>query len=127
MLTISVEDLGDIVILHCAGRIVRGEETAILCTAVARYGQNILVDLSLVEALDAAGVGALLTLQAAGVYLKLVNPNQTVRDVLRITHLESVFEFADLPPTRSVDAQSLPRETPATLLHSGSAATALRG
>jgi anti-anti-sigma factor len=127
MLTISVEDLGDVIILHCAGRIVRGEETAILCTAVGRYGRNILVDLSQVDALDAAGVGALLALQAAGVYLKLVSPTKPVREILRITNLESVFEFADLPTAQRTDAQTLQAETPATPLHSGIAATALRG
>ena len=93
MLHVTVEDLGSNVILHCAGRIVRGHETAILCGAVRHAGKNITLDLSRVEAIDAAGVGALISLQAAGIYVLLLNPTKAVREVLKITGLESVFEI----------------------------------
>jgi anti-anti-sigma regulatory factor len=33
-----------------------------------------VLDLTQVDAIDAAGIGALASLQAAGVYLKLMNP-----------------------------------------------------
>jgi anti-anti-sigma factor len=93
MLCVTVEDLKNNVILHCEGRIVRGYETAILCAAVRHEGKNITLDLSQVEAIDAAGVGALISLQAAGIYLQLLDPVKAVREVLRITGLESVFEI----------------------------------
>jgi anti-anti-sigma regulatory factor len=93
MLRVTVEDLGDAVVLNCAGRIVRGEESAILCAAARRYGRNIALDLSLVDAIDAAGVGALIALQAAGIYVRLRNPSKPVREVLRVTQVESVFEI----------------------------------
>jgi anti-anti-sigma factor len=70
-------------------------ETAILCAAVRRHGRDIILDLANVDALDAAGIGAFISLQAAGVYLTLSNPNVHVREVLRITGLESVFEIRD--------------------------------
>jgi anti-anti-sigma factor len=92
MLLVTVEDLGNNVVLHCEGRIVRGYETAILCAAVRHAGRNIIVDLSQVEAIDAAGVGALISLQAAGIYVQLLNPVKAVHEVLKITGLESVFE-----------------------------------
>ena len=98
MLSVTVEELGNkelskSVILRCAGRIVRGEETRILCAAVSHAGQNIVLDLSKVDALDAAGIGALIALQAAGIYLQLMNPPDAIREVLRVTKLDSVFEI----------------------------------
>ena len=93
MLRVTVEDLGSNVVLHCTGRIVRGHETAILCGAVRHAGRNITLDLSQVEAIDAAGVGALISLQAAGIYVQLLNPAKAVHEVLKITGLESVFEI----------------------------------
>jgi anti-anti-sigma factor len=107
MLKVTVEELSDAVILHCAGRIVRGEESAILCAAVRRQGRDITLDLSKVEGIDAAGVGALIALQAAGVYLKLSNPTKPVREVLRLTKLESVFEI-DEP---ALDANTIRAES----------------
>lgn len=93
MLRVTVEDLGQIVILHCAGRFVLGEETSILCTALRYEGRNIVLDLNGVSAIDAAGLGALVTLQAAGIYFQLVDPPEPVRRVLSITGLDSMFEI----------------------------------
>jgi len=100
VLTVTVQNLGDVVILQCQGRIVRGEETAILCAAVQQHGRDISLDLSGVSAIDAAGIGFLVSLQAAGIYLKLMNPTEQVRGVLRLTNLESVFEIYE---SQSID------------------------
>lgn len=93
MLKITVESSGDNVTLHCSGRILRGNETGLLCSATRHHGRNIVLDLADVETIDAAGIGALVSLQAAGIYLKLMNPNDRVRAVLEMTHLNSVFEI----------------------------------
>jgi anti-anti-sigma factor len=93
VLSITTEELGNDVILRCAGRIVRGEETRVLCTAVSHAGRNIVLDLSKVDALDAAGIGALIALQAAGIYLQLMNPSSAIREVLRVTGLNTVLEI----------------------------------
>lgn len=98
MLHMKGEELGETVILRCAGRIVRGEETSLLCAAVRLRGRDVIVDLSEVDALDAAGVGALISLQAAGIYLQLMNPTRAVREVLQVTGMDSVFEILDSPP-----------------------------
>ena len=95
MLTVRVDYLEGIIILRCAGRIVRGSETAILCSAAQQQGRDVVLDLSQVEAIDAAGLGALVSLQAAGIYLKLMNPTEQVRDILRVTGLDSVFEICE--------------------------------
>lgn len=95
MLTITTETLDDVVILHCLGRIVCGYETILLCSALHQAGRNIVLDLAEVDAVDAAGIGALISLQAAGIYLKLMNPKQPVREILRVTNLDSVFEIGE--------------------------------
>jgi anti-anti-sigma factor len=94
------EEFSQSVILRCSGRIVRGEETRILCAAVSHAGQNIVLDLSQVDALDAAGIGALIALQAAGIYLQLMNPPSAIREILRVTKLDSVFEICASAPDK---------------------------
>jgi len=95
VLTVTFDDSGknNEVVLRCRGRIVRGDETGILCGAIGHAGQNVTLDLAGVDAIDAAGIGALVSLQAAGIYLTLLNPTEPVREVLRITQLESIFEI----------------------------------
>jgi anti-anti-sigma factor len=102
VLTITVQDLGDTIILQCRGRIVRGQETAILCAAIQQRGQDIVLDLRGVRSIDAAGIGVLVSLQAAGVYLKLMNPTEPVREVLRLTNVDSVFEICESEPIDGV-------------------------
>src|SRR5215813_7614878 len=97
MLTVIVENFAKVVVLRCLGRIVRGDETSILCSAVQQRSRNVVLDLTKVDAIDAAGIGALVSLQAAGVYLKLLNPTQQVREVLKLTGMESVFEINQEP------------------------------
>src|SRR6202140_1278910 len=112
MLTVTVKDSDDGVVLQWQGRIVRGDETAILCAAVRQEGRNVTLDLTGVDVIDAAGIGCLVSLQASGIYLTLLNPTEQVREVLRVTQLESIFEIRE-----SRAAQELimaPFATPAT-------------
>ena len=95
MLTVTVKESNDGVVLQCRGRIVRGDETAILCAAVRQEGRSVILDLAGVDAIDAAGIGSLVSLQASGIYLTLLNPTEQVREVLRVTQLESIFEIRD--------------------------------
>jgi anti-anti-sigma factor len=99
MLTITIENRGEITTLHCIGRIVRGAETAILCSAVQHVGRHVVLDLARVDAVDAAGIGALVSLQAAGVYLTLMNPTEQVRAVLKAAKLDSIFEIYESQST----------------------------
>jgi anti-anti-sigma factor len=99
VLRVTVDHLGETVILHCTGRIVRGHETAILCAAVNHRGRKLVLDLSKVDAIDAAGIGALISLQAAGIYLQLLNPTKAVCEVLRVTNLDSIFEIRTSSPS----------------------------
>lgn len=93
MLTVTVQECDDDVILRCTGRIVLGYETAILCAALPHFGRKVILDLTEVDAIDAAGIGVLVSLQAAGIYLKLVNPSRRVLEMLKVTKVASVFEI----------------------------------
>ena len=95
MLTINVESISEVVVVRCSGRIVCGQETSLLCSAMQQESRNVVLDLTEVDAIDAAGVGALLSLQAAGIYLKLLNPSRQVRDILKVSRLNSVFEICE--------------------------------
>ena len=95
MLTVTVKESDDGVVLQCQGRIVRGDETAVLCAAVRHEGRNVTLDLTEVDAIDAAGIGCLVSLQASGIYLTLLNPTEQVREVLKVTQLESIFEIRE--------------------------------
>jgi anti-anti-sigma factor len=99
MLNLKVEENEEAVVLHCNGALVRGEETNLLCTAVHHHGKNVILDLSGVTSIDAGGIGALIALQSAGIYLQLENPTKTVREVLRVTGMDSVFEIRDFSAT----------------------------
>jgi anti-anti-sigma factor len=97
MLTVTVENFDEITVVHCQGRIVRGYEHVLLCPVAQQVGRNIVLDLTQVDAIDAAGIGALVSLQAAGVYLKLMNPARPVREILKLTNLETIFEICESP------------------------------
>jgi anti-anti-sigma factor len=66
-----------------------------LCAAIQQHEQEITLDLRGVTSIDAAGMGALVSLQAAGIYLRLADPTAAVRDLLTLTKLDSVFEIAE--------------------------------
>lgn len=95
MLTVTIKDSEDGVVLQCKGRIVRGDETAVLCAAVGQRRRNVTLDLTGVDAIDAAGIGSLVALQAAGICLKLLNPTEQVREVLKVTHVDSILEICE--------------------------------
>src|SRR5260370_11579767 len=81
--------------VRCQGRLVRGQEAALLCAVMQQHPQDIILDLNGVTAIDAAGIGALVSLLAAGIYLSVVTPSSAVRQVLRLTGLDSVFEMSE--------------------------------
>jgi anti-anti-sigma factor len=100
MLTIDVEKTGDVAVVRCVGRIVRGGEVRTLKDAV--FSENdiriVVIDLSDVQTLDAGGLTALLSLHQwardRNVQLKLVNPSHFVNEVLTRTGLDHVFDIS---------------------------------
>jgi anti-anti-sigma factor len=96
-LSVTVQDLGDVSVLRCTGRITLGD-TDTLRTAVRHrlLASTIVLDLAGVTAIDAAGLGTLVDLRswavANGTDLKLMNLTPTVEEVLRVTNLVTTFE-----------------------------------
>lgn len=104
MLTAHAEKVGEIIILHLQGRIVRGAEIATLCSAVMECDASVLVlDLAGINLIDAGGLGAMLELrdltQSKGIEFRLTNVTQLVQQVFQITHLDSVFEISPVERT----------------------------
>ncbi len=85
---------------------------------MVKRGWNVVLDLSGVEAIDAAGIGALVSLQAAGVYLRLMNPPKPVRDILALTKLDSVFEIYESESTGAMSVKLEPDRS-AAIFHTG--------
>lgn len=102
MLRIRVEIISNKAVIHCAGRIVVGEETATLHDAIARQSASrvIILDLAEVQRIDAAGLGTLVGARewarAGRKSLKLMNVNQHVERLLILTRLSSLFEVCSV-------------------------------
>lgn len=100
MLTIDVERTGDVAVMKCAGRIVRGRDVHVLRTAVItqKNSRIVVLDLTEVQALDAGGLNALVSLhewaRSCGIQLKLVNPSHFVHEMLTRTKLDRVFDIS---------------------------------
>jgi anti-anti-sigma factor len=99
MLDVTIQDLGDVVVLRCVGRIVGGYESDILRLEVLAQSkaETVALDLSQVEMVDARGIGTLISLQvwahARGKTLQLMNSSQFVLELFELTNLDSVFEI----------------------------------
>ena len=85
-------------IVHCQGRIVFGDEGAVLRERVNNMlsgTPKIVVDLRRVDHIDSGGLGILVGLFVSaknrGGELKLVSPNPHVKEVLRRTNLNTLF------------------------------------
>ena len=99
-LHIKSEQTGDVAVVQCAGRIVRGEPLRILKDAVTQLSEPrvVVLDLTDVEMLDGGGLGMLVFLHRwthdNDIQLKIVNPSQFVRDMLDRTRLSCVFDIS---------------------------------
>jgi anti-anti-sigma factor len=115
MLKVHARNLGNVAILCLQGRIVNGE-TAPLRNAVDSQSKvsAVVLDLARVSTVDAGGLGVMLELRAQtesrGVGFKLINVTRFVRNVLEITHLDSVFEVT--PAAESLPVMSRASRAP---------------
>jgi anti-sigma B factor antagonist len=101
-LKIKTRDAGNATIVYCDGRIVFGEETAILreeVKALIGKSPDVVIDLKGVDYIDSGGLGTLVglysTAQNAGGEVKLSHLTHRVRDQLQITKLITVFDCHD--------------------------------
>jgi anti-anti-sigma factor len=84
----------DVTVICCKGRIAHGIEAAALSDEIAGLApqtRRVVIDLSGVEMIDAAGLGALIsvasTAQASQCSVKLVAPSNLIRQLLELTKL----------------------------------------
>jgi anti-anti-sigma factor len=99
---ISSEQIGDVAVLRCEGRVVGPEAPSRLKDALNCLSQPriVVLDLVAVQVIDARGLGTLVFLHnwacANGIQLKLVNPSTLVRKVLSVTGLTSVLHISSV-------------------------------
>jgi anti-sigma B factor antagonist len=99
-LSLETRNCGDIVIVHCQGRIVYREEACALSRLVEEFlqdGGKLVLDLSGVSSIDSAGIGELVLLhtlaQSQRAEMKYAGPNPFVRNLLGLTNVDSVLEI----------------------------------
>lgn len=99
LLHASSRTFGHAVILDCEGKIVFGEETALLHHQVKELlnqTKYLVLNLAQVSYIDSSGVGELVGLFAsakrAGVKIVLAALTGRVKDVLQLTKLATIFE-----------------------------------
>jgi anti-sigma B factor antagonist len=102
-LDLQTRAIDKITVLFCSGRFTYRDEATAFSQKISDLlpnTQQLIVDLSGVEAIDSAGLGELVVvhmwIKASGCSLKLAGANPRIRHLLEITNLLSVF---DLHPT----------------------------
>ena len=99
-LSLETRVIEDVTVICCKGRIAYGIEAAALSAEIAELAsqtRRVVIDLSGVEMIDAAGLGALISVglaaQASRCSVKLAAPGNLIRQLLELTKLTSVFEL----------------------------------
>jgi anti-sigma B factor antagonist len=98
-LSLETRNLGDVMVIHCQGRIVYRDEAASLSKVVDSllyHTDKLLLDLSGVKSLDSAGIGELVLVftraQEKNASLKFAGANSLVRTLLDLTNLDRVLD-----------------------------------
>lgn len=101
-LRLSTRTIDGVLIVDCHGRIIFGEESAVLRDTVRKLiaeNNRIVLNLGGVNYIDSGGLGTLVSLYTtahnAGGAVKLANLTQRVGDLLQVTKLLTVFEVFD--------------------------------
>jgi anti-anti-sigma factor len=97
-LTLTVDRNGDVVMVHCCGRLVAGVSDLFYrkIGELIPGPKRIVLDFTELTHMDSTGIGALVrsyvSCKSAGCLLELMNLGTSVRQLLGITHLLSVFQ-----------------------------------
>jgi anti-sigma B factor antagonist len=101
-LKLSTRDVNGVTIIDLSGRIVFGDEAAMLRDKVKGLiptNNRIILNLAQISYIDSGGIGTMVSLftsaRAAGGDIKLVNLTKRVGDLLQITKLITIFETYD--------------------------------
>lgn len=117
MLRVDLQSAPPVVTLICSGRLVLGVELETLrCAAKARTERQLLLELSRVHTIDAAGLGVLVELhvwaRARRASLSIANPSLPVRRLIALASLDRVLHLTGAPlqpadPSDSDDWQTM--------------------
>jgi anti-sigma B factor antagonist len=99
----SAKKVGEIGVLSLSGRLLLGEDCAVLHEAIRQQlsdgTSKLVINLAACTYVDSAGLGELVSGLAAarktGGDMKLSNLSKRVGDLLRVTHLYKVFDVRD--------------------------------
>ena len=121
MLTARVQRLKDVTVIHCAGRIAFPHASELWATVLRHTRtQALVLDLADVLAIDAAGLGMLLSLRAwaerTRTELKLMNVTPRVEQLLGLTRLKSEFEICSAREMLDLLCRALQKDESAGLL-----------
>ncbi len=111
MLSVGIENIGEMAVIECRGRIVRSEAALKLREAVKSQSdaRTVVLDLSKVPAIEGGGLGMLVFLQRwthdHNIQLRLFNPCKSVRDRLKHAGSASAFDFASLNEVLTLGAR----------------------
>jgi anti-anti-sigma factor len=100
MLETRLEMIDGAAIVFCMGRLVAGEESNLLQAVTdAQPGSSLVLDLALVESIDAGGLGALVEAyrrtDLKGIDLSVVNLQPQVEETVRLTGLDRVLPLEE--------------------------------
>jgi anti-anti-sigma factor len=98
MLRVDIKSVPPAVTLVCAGRLVLGVEAETLrCMVTSRSERDVLLELSRVDSIDAAGLGLLIELhhwaRRNASNLTITNPSQAAHKLLALTSLDRVLHI----------------------------------
>jgi anti-anti-sigma factor len=101
MLSLTVHILGDVTVFGCVGRITFAYTDALRIAVIKQPRVRVAVlDLAQVSAIDAAGLGMLVSLwkwsASKGLALKLMNLTPYLEYLLDLTGLRSVFQICSV-------------------------------
>ncbi len=97
-LTITVDRSGSVPVVRCSGRLVAGATDRFYSDVKQLVPEHkcVVLDFTEVTHMDSMGLGTLVRLyvhaKSAGSVLDLVNVGKSVRQLLGITHMMSVFQ-----------------------------------
>jgi anti-sigma B factor antagonist len=106
MMNVTVHNFGNVTLLRCRGRIVAGDENTILQEAAffKATTKTLVLDLRQVDAIDAGGLGLLVSLlkwaRYRRIHFKLANLTPKVRHLFELTRLDRIFSMGAIPETR---------------------------
>src|ERR1700682_3242335 len=112
MLRLNIDNIGDLAIVECEGRIVQSEAAFKLRDAVTSQSdaRTVVLELTEVPVIEGGGLGMLIYLQRwardHGIRFKLFNPTKSVRERLKMISPLSAFDVPTLDEMMSLLASA---------------------